>query len=66
MTQDLIDAATTAVDEQRLERAQALALIAQAAALDSMAESLARIAEHIASEAAIRAVGTTARDEFYG
>ena len=45
MTQDLIDAATTAVDEQRLERAQALALIAQAAALDSMAESLARIAD---------------------
>ena len=45
MTQELIDAATAAVDEQQLERAQALALIAQAAALDSMAESLARIAD---------------------
>ena len=45
--EELIDAASSAVDEQRLERAQPLAQIATAQALASIAESLARIASTV-------------------
>ena len=47
---ELIDAAMAAVDEHMNERAQALAQIAQAAALASIAESLARIASTVGDE----------------
>ena len=49
-TQELIDAAEVALDEQRLERAQALAVIAMARSLADIAESLARIASTVGDE----------------
>ena len=42
--EELIDAAASAVDEQRLERAQALAQIATAQALAIMAERVGKLA----------------------
>lgn len=44
---ELIDAATAAVDEDRYERAQALAQIAQAAALASVSGSLANVVTNL-------------------